>query len=144
MYQKCDARAKLLFWLLRRHPLGHSVILIFSGQKSCTRIIWSILHSFLHFSRAKDVINHLYWTPKKFLLGARKNECQILQNYSLHMKFLEFYLYNHKSCEIWRLFSRTSRMNFLWFVLEMRDYYRTKKAFQNKLRSSADQSTFWI
>ena len=37
--QKCDARAKLLFWLLRRHPLGHSVILIFSGQKSCTRII---------------------------------------------------------------------------------------------------------
>ena len=35
------------------------VILIFSGQKSCTRIIWNILHSFLHFSRPKDVINHL-------------------------------------------------------------------------------------
>ena len=75
---------------------------------------------FLHFSRTKDVINHLYWTPKKFLLGARENECQILQNYILHMKFLEFYLHNHKSCEIWLLFSRTSRINFLWFVLQMR------------------------
>ena len=69
--KKCDARAKLLFWLLRRHPLGHSVILIFSGQKSCTTIIWSILHSFLHFSRAKDVINHpehqknFSWEPEK-------------------------------------------------------------------------------
>ena len=34
-------------------------MLIFSGRKSCTGIIESILHSFLHFSRAKDVINHL-------------------------------------------------------------------------------------
>ena len=35
------------------------VILFFSGQKPWTRIIQSILHSFLHFSRAKDVISDL-------------------------------------------------------------------------------------
>ena len=26
-------------------------------------------------------------------MGAQENECQISQNYILHMKFLEFYLY---------------------------------------------------
>ena len=30
------------------------------------------------------------------------------------MKFLEFYLYDHISCEICHLFSRTSMRNFLW------------------------------
>ena len=44
---------------LRRNPPGNWVILIFREQKLCTRIILSILRSFLHFSRAKDVINHL-------------------------------------------------------------------------------------
>ena len=33
-------------------------------------------------------------------MGARENECQISQNYILHMKVLEFYLYNHNSIEI--------------------------------------------
>ena len=33
-------------------------------------------------------------------MGAHENECQISQNYILHMKFLEFYLYNLNSCEI--------------------------------------------
>ena len=28
-------------------------------------------------------------------MGARENECQISQNYILHMKFSEFYLCNH-------------------------------------------------
>ena len=32
---------------------------------------------FLHFSRAKDVINHLQRHPKKFPMGARENECQM-------------------------------------------------------------------
>ena len=34
----------------------------------------------------------------------------------LHLthEILEFYLYNHSSCEIWHLFSRTSMTNFLW------------------------------
>ena len=30
-------------------------------------------------------------------MGARENECQISQNYVLHMKF---YLHNYNSCEI--------------------------------------------
>ena len=31
-------------------------------------------------------------------MGAQENECQISQNYILHMKFSEFYLCNHNSC----------------------------------------------
>ena len=41
------------------------------------------MHSFLHFSRAKDVIKHL--------IGTWENEHQISQNYTLHIKFSEFY-----------------------------------------------------
>ena len=33
-------------------------------------------------------------------MGVRENDCQISQNYILHMKFSEFYLYNHNFCEI--------------------------------------------
>ena len=51
-------------------------------------------------------------------MGARENECQISQNYILHMKFSEFYLYFHYSCEISHSFSRTLMGNFLWY------YYR--------------------
>ena len=55
-----------------------------------------LLHSFLHFSRAIDVI-----TPKKISYESpKKNECQISQNDILHMTFLEFYLCFHNSCEI--------------------------------------------
>ena len=48
-----------LIWVLTRNSPGHWVILIFSGQKSCTRKIKSIWHFFLHFSRPKDVIDRL-------------------------------------------------------------------------------------
>ena len=51
-------------------------------------------------------------------MGARENECQISQNYILHMKFSEFHLYFHYSCKIWHSFSRTLMGNFLWY------YYR--------------------
>ena len=40
---------------LRRNPSGSWVILIFSGQNPCTRIIKTILHFFLHFSRVTDI-----------------------------------------------------------------------------------------
>ena len=40
------------------------------------------------------------WVPLTFFMEARENECQISQNYILHMKFSEFYLCNHNSCEI--------------------------------------------
>ena len=38
-------------------------------------------------------------------MGARENECQISQNYIIHMTFSEFWLCNHNSCEIWHSFS---------------------------------------
>ena len=86
-----------------------------SEQKPCTRIIWSVLHSFLHFSRAKDVITHLQnWHQRKFLMRARENKCQISQNFILHMKFSELYVCFHNSWEIWHSFSRTAMRNFLW------------------------------
>ena len=45
----------------RRNPPWNWIILIFRGQKSCTnqKNNLKLLHSFLHFSRPKDVINHL-------------------------------------------------------------------------------------
>ena len=39
-------------------------------------------------------------TPKKVSNGSPENECQISQNDVLHMKFSEFYLCFHNSCEI--------------------------------------------
>ena len=60
---------------LKWNSLGNWVVLIFSGQKPCTRIISSILHSFSHFSRAINVIvsciiklrrkDSLCWSPRK-------------------------------------------------------------------------------
>ena len=47
-------------------------------------------------------------------MDARENECQVLQNYILHIKFSEFYLCFHNSYEIWNPFSRTPMRNFLW------------------------------
>ena len=55
-------------------------------------------------------------------MGARENECQITQNYILHMNFLEFYLYNHNSCEIWHfIFPNFDEKFFL--VLPQMIYY---------------------
>ena len=51
----------------------------------------NFLHSFLHFSRAKDVICN----NTKFLMGARENKCQISQNDVLHMKSS---LFNNFTC----------------------------------------------
>ena len=47
-------------------------------------------------------------------MKARENKCQISQNDILHMKFSEFYLYFHNSCEIWHLFSQAPMRNRLW------------------------------
>ena len=63
-------------WLwnpLRWNPLGNWVILIFSGQKPCTRITSSILHSFSHFSRAINFISCMkYLQRKSFYCSPRK------------------------------------------------------------------------
>ena len=69
----------------RRNPSGKWVILVFSGQKPFTRIIWTISHSFLHFSKAIDVITIVVCnnTKEKFLMSAWE------QNDMLHLKCLE-------------------------------------------------------
>ena len=56
------------------------IILIFSGQNPCTRIISSILHSFLDFSRALKK-KKVLWnnSKKKVRMGARENKLQMLQ-----------------------------------------------------------------
>ena len=43
----------------RRNPSGNWVILILSWQNPCIRIFSAISHSYLHFSRAIDVISYL-------------------------------------------------------------------------------------
>ena len=85
------------------------------------------MHSFLHFSRAKDDNSSVVIPKKKILMGARENECQISQSYILHMKFQEFHLCNHNSFEIWHSFCRIPMRNFHWC------YYRwliTSLAFE--------------
>ena len=57
------------------------IILIFSGQNPCTRIISSILHSFLDFSRALKKKKKVLWnnSKKKVRMGAQENKLQMLQ-----------------------------------------------------------------
>ena len=43
----------------------------------------------------------------------------ISQNYTLHMKFSEFYLFFLNSCEIWHSFSQAPMRNFLWYYYIM-------------------------
>ena len=47
-------------------------------------------------------------------MGAQQNERQISQNYVLHMKFSEFCICFHNSCEIGHSFSQTPMRNCLW------------------------------
>jgi len=46
---------EILAWILRQNQIGNRVISGLSGQKPCTRIILSLLQSFLHFWKAKDI-----------------------------------------------------------------------------------------
>ena len=48
-------------------------------------------------------------------MGARENKCKRSQTWDiLNMKFSEFYLCFHNSCELWHLFSRAPIRNCLW------------------------------
>ena len=62
-------------------------------------------------------------------MGGRENECQISQNYILHMKFSELYLCNHNSCEIGHSFSRTSRRNFLFHLKPLKNVKKNAAFF---------------
>ena len=63
----------------RRNPPENWAILIFSGQKSCTRIIYSILHSsFLPFLKAIDVLR---WKPEKIKIKFHKMTSWLCMNF---------------------------------------------------------------
>ena len=62
--------------LLRRNPIENRAISVFRGQKSGTRIILSILQSFLHFLKAKDINIFLKKHQKQFPMGTRKIKFQ--------------------------------------------------------------------
>ena len=47
-------------------------------------------------------------------MEALENKCLRSQKDILHMKFSEFYLCFHNSCELWHLFSRVPVRNCLW------------------------------
>ena len=61
----------------------------------------NIAYCFYIFQELKMLLVICNNTKKKSLMAARENECQILQNYILHMKFSELYLCFHNCCEIW-------------------------------------------
>ena len=71
------------------------------------------MQSFLHFSRAIDVISICNNTKENFLREPEKIKVKS-QKRHLHMQFSEFYLFFHNSCEIWHLFSRALTRNSLW------------------------------
>ena len=91
---------------LRRNPPGNWVILIFSGQKPCNRIIYRILHSFLQFWGAKDVFCHLI-TPKKISHGSpRKCMSHFTRIVKTQVKF-------------WKTMVRCHFMNFFFLELNI-------------------------
>ena len=80
---------------LRQNPTGNWEISIFSGQKPCTTI-YSILHSFLHFLRAIDVI-----TPKKITYGSPRKR---MSNFTkLHLLREIFRILSVFSQLLWKL-----------------------------------------
>ena len=123
---------------VRTEQFGKWVILIFRGQKLCTRIISSIWHSFLPFSRAI--------TPKKRFVrdpATRENKLQISFKFHKMKSYAwQFYLCFLNSCEIFNLFSRDPiKKNCLWC------HYRsliTPKAFRKSTKKNALRlKIFW-
>ena len=69
---------------LSRNPIENRAISDFGGQKSGTRIILSILRSFLHFLKAKYINNCLKQHQKQCPLGTRENTFQSSENLCKH------------------------------------------------------------
>ena len=99
---------------LRRIPLGNWVILMFSGRKPFTRIISIILRSFLHFSRAMNVITKVKWNnSKSFKFHNESLRITTLPAFSQFLWNLKFiFSGSHKN-----LFSGVIPYNLLhWFI----------------------------
>ena len=85
---------------LRRNPPGNWVILIFSGQKPCIRIIQTILHSFLHFSRANGCNKSSVVTPKKISQGSPR---KWMSNFTRIVTQEKFWKFHVKDVILWNL-----------------------------------------
>ena len=77
-----------------------AIIFTYHSLISCRYLICLVLPTFIN----QFVRTHFF----------SENVFQISQNYILHIKFSEFYLCFHNSCEIWYSFSRAPIKNFLW------------------------------
>ena len=104
--------------LLRRNPLGNWVILIFSRQKPCTRII-SILLIVFFFTLFKgfkcNKLNKII-LKKRFLLEPEKTNFKSLKFHKVKSYAWQCYLRFLSSCEFkrWNIFSWAPVRNCLW------------------------------
>ena len=101
--------------IILKWKLGNWVILFFSGQKPCFRIISSILHPFLTLSEGYKSYKLYEITPnKRFLWEPEKTNFKSFKFHKMKSYAWWFYLCFPNSCEIWNLFSRVSIRNCLW------------------------------
>ena len=95
--------------LILKWKLGNWVILFFSGQKPCFRIISSILHPFLTLFEGYKSYKLYEITPNKRLLWEpEKTNFKSFKFHKMKSYAWWFYLCFLNSCEIWNLFSRVS------------------------------------
>ena len=98
--------------IILKWKLENWVILFFSGQKPCFRIISSILHPFLTLFEGYKLYEI---TPnKRFLWEPEKTNFKSFKFHKMKSYAWWFYLCFLNSCEIWNLFSRVSIRNCLW------------------------------
>ena len=92
---------------LWRNPFGNWVILIFRGQQPCTRRISSTLHTFLHFSRAKNVISYMKQHQRNGFYGSLRkqtskfhkvNEFTVFSQFLGNLKFMNFFRPPIRNC----------------------------------------------
>ena len=94
-------------------------IFVSSGQKTCTRIISIILHSFLLFSRAINVVSYRYMKSfqRQFLREPKKTNFKSFKFHNMKSYARRFYLCLLNSCEIWNFISLGSHKNLSFGVI---------------------------
>ena len=113
---------------LRWNPLENWVISTFSGQKPCTRIISSILHSFLRFSRAINVLSYAITPKKSFLREPQKTNCNSFKFHKTKFYTWRFYVFSQF---LWNLkFSFPGCHKKLCLVLKYYRYLITSTALE--------------
>lgn len=91
----------------RRNPTGNQAILVFSGQKLCTRIISTTLLLFKYFLKAKDLNSCKKFYQKYFLVRTREKISNLRE---IPQTRVNFYFSN-----IFKCFKCTSKFDFdIW------------------------------